>query len=174
MNKAQLIVRKAQREDIEFIVALIDRVQKKLTDSGSLQQIGPVPTAMVKDYIDRSAAHILVESGQRMGSVFVEAVESFPYLQQWDLAKSGYFLWFLCKLTIEPDEQGRSLGYDFLEGIKSYMATQPQPAMIFLDCWAGNTALHAFYTRAGFQLHGIYPMDDFDVAVFTCRLTDPP
>ncbi len=38
MNKAQLIVRRAQEGDTEFIVTLIDRVQKKLIDSGGLQQ----------------------------------------------------------------------------------------------------------------------------------------
>ena len=42
MNEVQLTVRQAQEGDVDFIVDLIDRVQKKLTDSGSSQQIGPV------------------------------------------------------------------------------------------------------------------------------------
>ncbi len=173
MDKAQLIVIQAQEKDTEFIVALIDRVQKKLTDSGSLQEIGPVSTAMVKDHIKRNAAHILVEAGQRLGSVFVESVtvESCPYLQPWGLANTLYFPWYLCKLAIEPNEQGRGLGYHFLEGIKFYISTQPQPAMIFLDCWAGNTKLCAFYTQAGFRLHSVYPVDNFEVAVFTYLTT---
>lgn len=38
MNKALLTVRRAQEGDTEFTVTLIDRVQKKLIDSGGLQQ----------------------------------------------------------------------------------------------------------------------------------------
>lgn len=173
MNEVKLTVRQAQEGDVAFIVALIDRVQKKLTDSGSLQQIGPVSTATALDYINRDAAHILVESDRRLGSVFVEPVtiESCPYLQQWGLVSRKHFPWFLRKLAIEPDEQGRGLGYLFLNGIKSYISVQPQPAMIFLDCWAGNIKLRTFYTKAGFQLHGVYPADDAEVAVFTHLLT---
>ncbi len=173
MNNAQLHVRQAQGGDVEFIIDLINRVQKKLTSSGSLQQIGPVSTATAINFISRNAAHILVELDRRLGSVFIEpvSVDTSPYLQQWDLASAEYFLWFLHTLAIEPDEQGRGLGYHFLDGIKSYISTQAQPAMIFLDCWAGNAKLRTFYTQAGFRLHGIYPWDDFEVAVFTYVLS---
>jgi len=173
MDKKQIIVRKAKEEDVEFIVALIDRVQKKLTDSGSLQQIGPISYATVENYCRNGYAHILVASGRRVCSVFVEAVtvENFPLLETLGLANRKYFFWYLRTLAIEPSEQGHGLGYNFLEGIKSYIHTQPQPALIVLDCWAGNATLRTFYTRAGFQLHGIYPEGDFQVAVFTLTLS---
>ncbi|GAC1617111.1 MAG: hypothetical protein NVS4B9_06890 [Ktedonobacteraceae bacterium] len=168
MDKDQLIVRRAETSDAAFIVALIDRVQKKLIDSSSLQQIGPVSLAVVEEAISNSFAHILVRAGRRIGSVFVERIpaENRSLLEHWGLTDTTSSYWHLHKLAIEPDEQGQGLGYHFLAGIKSYIATQPQPAIIFLDCWAGNAKLRTFYTRAGFRLQGIHPVADFKVAVF--------
>ena len=175
MQDTACFVRKATRGDIAFIIDLIERVQQKLIDSGSLQQIGPVTSAMVADLVGKGNVHILAEPGRRLGSVFVEPVtrENFPYVEQWELTETGCSLWFLRTLAIEPAKQGRGLGYIFLDGIKSYVASLPQPAMLFLDCWAGNDKLRAFYTRAGFQLHGVYPTEDFSVAVF-CYQGDVP
>src|SRR5215471_2163625 len=111
MVQQPLKVRQAEQDDIAYIVDLSRRVQEKLTASGSLQQIGPIPRETVVAQINAGTAHIL-------------------------------------------------------EGIKAYVASRQPGAIIVLDCWAGNDKLRDFYTRAGFKLHGVFPANGFEVAVF--------
>ena len=69
---------------------------------------------------------------------------------------------------LEPEQQGKRLGVAFLEEVKRLMA--PRSGTIVLDCWAGNGKLRDFYQRAGFTIHGIFPVQDYDVMVFVFSL----
>lgn len=175
-QKQSLRVRRAEQGDIAFIVDLSRRVQEKLTASGSLQQIGPIPRETVAAQVNAGTAHIIDGSSGRLGSVFVEpvTVERLPNLARWKLADLTSVPWFLHKLMLEPGEQGHGFGTHFLDGIKAYVASQQPESTIVLDCWAGNDKLRDFYTRAGFKLHGVFPANGFEVAVFVyqTRLED--
>ncbi len=168
MVQQPLKVRRAERDDIRYIVDLSRRVQEKLTASGSLQQIGPIPRETVEAQVNAGTAHILDGGSRRLGSVFVEPV-TVGSLGRWRLDDATLKPWFLHKLMLEPEEQGRGLGAHFLEGIKAYVTSQQPGAIIVLDCWAGNDKLRDFYTRAGFKLHGVFPANGFEVAVFVYR-----
>ncbi|GCE08659.1 GNAT family N-acetyltransferase [Dictyobacter aurantiacus] len=169
--EASLLVRLARPEEVSYIVDLIDRVQQKLIDMGSLQVIGPIAQERVSAYVATQTAFVLEEtgSGKLLGSVFVSpvTVEDCPWLVKWQLADTLEQPWFLRTLALEPELQGRGLGLQFLAGLKSLLALSNPQAMIFLDCWAGNATLRAFYTRVGFNLHGVFPERDYSVAVFT-------
>ena len=168
MVQQPLKVRRAERDDIAFIVDLSRRVQEKLTASGSLQQIGPIPRETVEAQVNAGTAHILDRGSRRLGSVFVEPVP-VESLRRWKLDDPTLKPWFLHKLMLEPGEQGHCLGAYFLEGIKAYIASRQPGGTIVLDCWAGNDKLRDFYTRAGFKLHGVFPANGFEVAVFVYR-----
>ncbi|GLV54961.1 hypothetical protein KDH_18080 [Dictyobacter sp. S3.2.2.5] len=168
--EASLLVRPARPNEVSYIVDLIDRVQQRLIDMGSLQVIGPIPQEQVCEYVASRTAFVLEEDGGNLlGSVFVSpvTVETFPFLVKWQLADTLEHPWFLRTLALEPAQQGRGLGLQFLIGLKNLLARSDPRAMIFLDCWAANTNLRAFYTRAGFKLHGVFPEHDYSVAVFT-------
>src|SRR5215472_5865234 len=168
MVQQPLKVRQAERDDISYIVDLSRRVQEKLTASGSLQQIGPIPYEMVEAQVNAGTAHILDGGSRRLGSVFVEPV-TVERLGRWKLDDPMLRPWFLHKLMLDPGEQGRGLGAYFLEGIKAYVVSRQPGGTIVLDCWAGNAKLRDFYTRAGFKLHGVFPANGFEVAVFVFR-----
>lgn len=168
MVQQPLKVRRAEQEDIAFIVDLSRRVQEKLSASGSLQKIGPIPRETVEAQVNAGTAHILDEGSRPLGSVFVEPVP-VESLGRWKLDDPTLKPWFLHKLMLEPEEQGRGLGAQFLEGIKAYVASRQPVASIVLDCWAGNDKLRDFYTRAGFTLQGVFPANGFEVAVFVYR-----
>jgi GNAT superfamily N-acetyltransferase len=165
MVQQPLKVRQAVRDDIAYIVDLSRRVQEKLTALGSLQQIGPIAYETVEAQVNAGTAHILDGGSRRLGSVFVEPVP-IESLRRWKLDDVTLKPWFLHKLMLEPEEQGHGLGAHFLEGIKTYIASRRPEAIIVLDCWAGNDKLRDFYTRAGFELHGVFPANGFEVAVF--------
>ncbi|MGH2517968.1 MAG: GNAT family N-acetyltransferase [Ktedonobacterales bacterium] len=173
-------IRHAIPGDIPAIVAISARVQAKLTASGSLQQFGPLPVERVAAHVTAKTAYVLDSgAGHILGGVFVAPAtsESHPVMRGWGLADHPGATYFLEKLMIEPEEQGHSLGYLLLEGARSLVLAAPGDTII-LDCWAGNDTLRAFYTRAGFHLHGIFPAGTppgaFAVAVFTHCLEHAP
>ncbi len=140
-------------------------MQDALTASGSLQQIGPLPVEMVQTSASAGHAYVLENDGQPVGSVLVDPVPAAsPLRAQWHLSTLSEPLWFLHALMLEPSVQGRGLGLDFLDGVRRLVT--PAGGTIFLDCWAGNDKLRDFYRRAGFTFHGVYPFEDYEVAVF--------
>lgn len=171
-------VRHATPDDIHAFAAMSARVQAKLTASGSLQEFGPLPVEVVAARVESGTAYVLDGgAGQILGGVFVAPVtdETESKMQLWGLA--GLLdlpgtTYFLEKLMIEPGEQGHGLGYALLDGVKVMVLAAPGDTIV-LDCWAGNDTLRAFYTRAGFHLHGVFPagtpLGTFEVAVFTFR-----
>ena len=168
-------VRLATPFDAPAITDLSRRVQEALTAAGSLQQIGPIPRDVVAAHITAGTAHLLVAGDRPVGSVFVERVAApvTPGLPQtlaaWGLTEEASDRWFLQKLMIMPEQQGQGLGRVLLDRVREHVGGRGGGAVV-LDCWAGNGKLRAFYTDAGFQLHGVFPADGFDVAVFSCNV----
>jgi GNAT superfamily N-acetyltransferase len=166
-------VRHATRDDIAAIVSMAERVQAKLTAAGSLQVFGPLPVALVAAHVAAATAYVLGDDrdGRLLGGVFVAPVTgaSHPALRRWGLAELAGTTYFLEKLMIEPGEQGHGLGYALLAGVGSLVLAGPDDTIV-LDCWSGNDTLRAFYARAGFHLHGVFPAgtpaNAFEVAVF--------
>jgi len=168
-------VRHATPDDIHTIAAMSTRVQAKLTASGSLQEFGPLPVDVVAARVAAGTAYVLDGgAGQILGGVFVAPItdETESKMRLWGLAELPGTIFFLEKLMIEPGEQGYGLGYALLDGIKLLVLAAPDDTIV-LDCWAGNDTLRAFYTRAGFHLHGVFPagtpLGTFEVAVFVYR-----
>lgn len=160
--------RPARADDVDYIADLSARVQAKLTAAGSLQQIGPIDRGAVADYVLVGAAHVLDdEDDERLGSVFVREVtpDSFEQFATWEFDKLAAPVYFLSKLMIEPAQQGHGLGASLLQGAVEAFARHKQGTLT-LDCWAGNDKLRTFYVNNGFELYGIYPEDDFQVAVY--------
>ena len=167
-------VRHATHGDIRVIAEMSARVQAALTASGSLQAFGPIPVAVVAAHVAAGTAYVLDDDMRTLGGVFLApgAGESHPALRRWGLDRLPGTTYFLEKLMIEPDEQRRRLGYALLSGVRSLVLKTPHDTIV-LDCWAGNGKLRAFYSRAGFHLHGVFPAGapphTYDVAVFTSR-----
>ena len=159
-------IRKVALRDVRWIIDLSRRVQDALTASGSLQRIGPLPLDMVENAVQNGDAYALEDTVRCIGSVLVEPVAHIPTIpvKLWGLDTLAYPLWYLHALMLEPEEQGKGAGLYFLEGIKQLVV--PTQGTIALDCWAGNDKLRDFYRRAGFSLHGVYPVKDYEVAVF--------
>lgn len=191
------VVRRARCDDIAAIADLSRRVQDRLTETGSRQQFGPLDPDVVTAQVRAGTAWVLTSmprtdapsfdatmvrktAGPAMmedmvaervrGAVFVEPVtmETLPALARWAIDADGLAIRYLHKLMVAPDHQGRALGRMLLDGVQS-LTTDHEPALIVLDCWAGAVRLRRFYTRCGFALHGVFPEDDYEIAVFIWR-----
>lgn len=158
-------VRRATQDDTHWIVDLSARVQMALTASGSLQHVGPLPLESVEISVRNGHAYVFESVERRLGSVLVDPIDSnFLYIDRWKLQSFPDPLWYLHAFMLDPDEQRKRLGLTFLEGLKRLVVSHS--GTIILDCWAGNEKLRDFYRRAGFTLHGDFPVKDYEVSVF--------
>lgn len=160
-------VRRATSDEADWIIDLSARVQAALSAVGSLQVIGPLSRDRVQSATEAGHVYLLEVDGRRVGSVLVEPLsDNSPYFDAYQLQALPTPLWFLSKLILEPGEQGKGFGLDFLAGVKELVT--PTAGTILLDCWAGSDGLRDFYSRANFALHGLFlfPFEDFEVAVF--------
>lgn len=158
-------VRRADLDEVDWIIELSARVQAALTASGSPQHIGPLPRQSVRESVAARNAYVLETADGRLGSVLVEPLPGdSSSITRWGLPTLPGPCWYLHALMLEPGKQGQRLGLDFLEGVKRLVL--PSTGTIILDCWAGNAKLRDFYHRAGFAFHGVFPENDYEVAVF--------
>lgn len=162
-------VRAASASDVPRLLEIAAAAQDKLTRAGSVQQIAGYSAQNVSDRTRHGELFVLEVSGSTIGSAFVEPVtpERFPRIAAWNAVLTGFPAWFLYGLVIHPEHQGRQWGCVLLHGICRQLKPGTR-AVLLLDCWAGNAKLRRFYTEAGFHLHGVFPEEDYEVAVF-CR-----
>lgn len=66
---------------------------------------------------------------------------------------------------LEPSLQGKGLGKVFLREVLEALGEEG----VCLDCWAGNEKLRGFYGECGFELIGVWPEEDYEIAVFGWR-----
>ena len=160
-------VRKAALPELSSLLTLAAAAQEKLTRAGSEQQIAGYSEQNVRARIERGELWVLEVSGGVIGSAFVEPVtpERFPQIVDWNAVSDGCSAWFLYGLVVHPEQQGRGWGRVILDGICRQLKPNA-PAVLLLDCWAGNAKLRGFYTDTGFALHGVFPESDFEIAVF--------
>lgn len=168
----ELALDTAGEGDITQLSGLLRRVQDDLEAAGSSQVLSVLGTEAVARHVRLGQAHMLRSGREIVGVAFVEPVtaETLPALRRWGIEDSGRAVWRLRSLAIQPGSQGRGLGVRLLDGIKGLVGARG-PALIVLDCWAGNDRLREYYSRAGFELHGVFPSraGDYEVAVFTWR-----
>ena len=165
-------VRKATILDMPLLREIAQSAQDKLIHAGSVQQIAGYSYRNMGVRIEHGELYVLETFAGILGSVFVEPVtpERFPQITHWDVAPDGCPVCFLYGLVIDPVRQGQGWGRTLLDGLRHRQAFAA-PAVLTLDCWAGNGKLRRFYSEAGFRLHGEFPESDYQVAVF--RWTAP-
>ncbi len=160
-------VRPASASEIPLLLEIAAAAQDKLTRAGSAQQLAGYTRQNADARVQRGEMYVLGISGQLIGSALVELVtpERFPQISAWNAVPAGHAAWFLYGLVISPDYQGHGLGHTLLSGICRQETFTP-PAMLLLDCWAGNHKLRQFYSDAGFEFCGEFPEEDYWIAVF--------
>ena len=166
-------VRPASVSEIPLLLDIAAAAQDKLTRAGSAQQIAGYTRPNADARVPRDEMYVLEVSGHLIGSAFVEPVtpERFPQISAWTAVPAGHSAWFLYGLVIRPSSQGSGLGRVLLDGICRQEAFTA-PAVLLLDCWAGNHRLRTFYSGARFEFCGEFAEEDYRVAVFRRELKE--
>lgn len=77
---------------------------------------------------------------------------------------------YIYKLAVRRRVAGTGVSRVLLRAAETYIA-QAGKSLARLDCWLGNTALHAFYVSAGYTLVGSVAEETWECALFARTLT---
>lgn len=154
-------VSKALPGDAHHIVDLSTQVQKSLTASGSLQQIGPLKPGNVRQATTEERCYILKDPLQPqslLGCAFAKPM-TLDFIateyegQPLDIETYCKPWIYLHSIMLKPDIQGKGLGKTLVHAVMECLRKDGEHGVgtVFLDCWAGNEKLKEFYQKCGFE-----------------------
>ncbi|KAH7419430.1 acyl-CoA N-acyltransferase [Cadophora sp. MPI-SDFR-AT-0126] len=168
-------IRPATLSDTEYILSLATRVQAALTASGSLQELTPSTLDTIRVSIHNEEILIFTSIKATLpahltptGSVTISpfSPSSGHGSGSWEVDEACGKTWFLHSLMLEPSLQGNGVGKTFLKEALKTLEQRHGAGTLVLDCWAGNEKLREFYEEVGFDLVGLFPEEEYEIAVY--------
>lgn len=172
-----LSCRYAGEGDVEQVVQLSAHVQAVLTASGSLQQIGPLDPAVVREAAD--SRHCFVADDANLEKQVLACALVHPIKDGFYSKATGFDIgsfespWlYMHAVMLDPACQGRGSGQQFVTDAIKRLEDDSRYAKgtLFLGCWVGSHHLRRFYAKCGFDLTCIVPKEDYEVAVYSLSL----
>ncbi len=150
--------------DLERILEVLNSATKKLLDKKVYQWEYPWETAQIEEDI-REKRQFTVKDASRMIAVF-SIKDTLGNV--WEPENHGDQC-YLYRIAVHPQVQGAGVGEAVCTWVKAYAINNNKT--VYLDCWAGNEKLKAFYTKAGFDCLGEFPEEDYKISVFRYKPT---
>lgn len=152
-------IKLAVLEDLDGILGILNAATKKLLDLKVDQWKYPWEAALIEEDI-RERLQYTVKDGDRIIAVFsIKDLISNPWEPE-NCAEQCY----LYRIAVHPDAQGTGVGEAVCNWAKAYAVSRRKS--VYLDCWAGNEKLKAFYIKAGFEKLGDFPEENYQISVF--------
>lgn len=157
----------AQRSDIETVLDILEEAAQWLTAKG-IDQWQPgvfynTRRASISERVEQGVVYLLMHEKQAIGTITLRLIND------WDA-----YLWQ--SITDVPAEDAiyvhnlaarrmyAGAGYSMLQWAeKRIAATHPY---VRLDCMGDNSALRAYYERAGYRLRGIVSFKQWKAALY--------
>lgn len=158
----EALVSVASLEDVRDVVALFDGAVVWLAGRGITGQWGTTPFSQIpamrsqfEGWVARSELFIARVGGEAVGTIVLS--ETIPDYALRVLPRFTEPAFYLEAFTTSRAFAGQGIGHDLLAWATNYSLTRGKRA-IWLDCWADNPPLVAYYESAGFV-----PLRDFYV-----------
>jgi GNAT superfamily N-acetyltransferase len=151
-----MLIRLAQIQEADNIVSLLNETTLDLHHKGILQWTYPWNKEEIAQQIINSTVYVFLADEHIIGTFRIENTSSLFFRDS--------EIYYLSQIALSPASQGRNMGSAITEFACSYARTMNKA--LFLDCWAGNETLKAFYKRNGFEHIGDYPEEDYFISVF--------
>jgi ribosomal protein S18 acetylase RimI-like enzyme len=158
----QASMAQATEADLPGVIALFDEAVAWLVSRGITGQWGTTPfselpamRARFHEWITEGTLFIARVDGVLVGTVVLS--ERIPGYALHVLPEFPEHAFYLEALATSRALAGRGIGRDLLRWAEDYAVAKGKRA-IWLDCWADNSALVAYYTGAG-----LVPQRDFMV-----------
>ena len=153
-------------DDRQTIINILNSTTLDLLEKGIPQWEYPWNEKEILHDMDKNQAFLMFEENQPVGVFFIKEKGSLSSLT----LKPGSL--YLNQVAILPKYQGKNLGSK-ITAFAQKMANQAKKDL-YVDCWAGNGKLKAFYNRNGFELLGDYPEADYFVSIFKYKKEGNP
>jgi len=102
--------------------------------------------------------YVLSMNNNVIGTFTIRDVKTLSYLSLKEPSKA------FCQIAILPEYQGKNLGSKITSYACSYARRLDQS--LYLDCWAKNERLKAFYSNNSFEYIGDFPEEDYNISAF--------
>jgi len=152
----------ANLENLHEVTAILNEVTLALLEKGINQWEYPWDDKKVRDQIQNNEAYTLADGRKVIGTFCIKEISHINGLTV--EANSLY----LSQIALLPAHQGKSLGRLIIDFACS-LAKKSNTAM-YLDCWAGNEKLKAFYSRNRLEYLGDFPEEDYWISVYKTSL----
>ncbi len=156
-----LSIQKAVFSDACALTELLNEATADLHRRGIRQWETPWDPEEIRREITGGRVWSAWGGGALAGTFSLRPLESAHWLPG-DAKPGGQ--WYLYRVALHPARQGKGEGRTLVR-FASRLAEAAKKDL-YLDCWAGNDTLRRFYTSAGFDTIGIFPEEDYKIAVF--------
>jgi RimJ/RimL family protein N-acetyltransferase len=156
-----MIIRQADIKEIDVVLKILNETTIDLISKGINQWSFPWELEMVSNELSSNQCFFM-EVGDVICAVFF--IKDIDSLNGEAVVSSSKYL---SKIAISPEFQGMGYGSEILTFAISFC--QKQNRALYLDCWAGNEKLKAFYSNNGMEYMGDYPEESYFVSVFRKR-----
>jgi GNAT superfamily N-acetyltransferase len=151
-------VRRAETADLASVVAVLNAATLKLLGLGVQQWTYPWDAPPVREAIERREWYLVVHDEQSVATFRMSRIDGLSSLS---VEPNSLYL---SQLAVHPRYQGQGVGAQILGFAQA--CSQRCGVALYVDCWAGNAKLRAFYAAHGFEGVGDFPEADYFVHVF--------
>lgn len=152
-------IRIASQEDMTDIVAILDAATKKLLDKKIYQWTLPWEQSLIEREIALGYQYLARIDGSVAAVFSIREIDG----NSWEREGPDRAL-YLYRIAVSPHYQGTGTGRALCEWAQNHSLGRKM--RLYLDCWAGNEKLRAFYAQAGFHSVGDFPEEDYMITVF--------
>ena len=151
-------VRKAQHEDVDTIMEIIDLAKEDMKASGSDQWQNGTPNAdMIHADIDRGVSYVLCDpDGSIQGTAYISTEQDPTYKVitdgDWRAAEEPYTV--IHRIAVRRSERGRGLALHIVNFAKT-VAAADGTHQLRIDTHEKNIPMQHFLARNGFSKRGI-------------------
>ncbi len=170
------MIRRASPADLDEVLELFDAVQAWLADRGLKEQWGDAPFSKSENLRERFATwldagnfRVLRRDRQIVGTLqFSSAPPEYARAALAEREADGYLEAF----AVHREYAGQGVGSELL-GWAEQEAKRRHLKALYLDCWAENRALRAYYRRAGFREVDTLTLEGWRGVLFEKALATP-
>lgn len=148
-------------DDTAEIASVLNEATRALLQKGIAQWRYPWPEEQIGREICRGNVYKVLDHGKTVGTFSVKCVKECGFTS---VESDG---WYLYRLALLPAYQSRGLG-KMLMRILCRAADEADRAL-YLDCWAGNGHLKAFYAE-NFENCGDFNEENYKITLFKHKI----
>ena len=154
-----IVLRPAGMQDIDALLDILNRAADKLLAKGIQQWVSPRKAEPIRRAIESGEQFLATVAGQVVAVFKLSGQSSNPAVEA---AQPGNL--YLSQLAVHPEKQNQGVGKRVMKQILQDAAALGKT--LYLDCWAGNHTLKAFYQSCGLESLGDIPEEDYFITIF--------